>query len=105
MLRGTTREHVTQSRDYFWASWPASMICRESPGAPLHDTVACGVEPLIILGAMWEGNPAFGNQVQIFVPHGGHPLQRPKNLCGGATPMQNGPESLELPFSFLCLTT
>lgn len=56
MLRGTIREHVTQRRRprvRFFAS--AEDVTHDPPDAPLPDAVACGVEPLIIVGAISGG--------------------------------------------------
>ena len=56
MLRGTTRDHVTQIRRplvRFFAG--QEDLSHDSPDAPLPNAVACGDEPFIILGAIAGG--------------------------------------------------
>ena len=56
MLRGTMRDHVTQTRRpmvRFFAS--GEDLSHESPDAPLPDLVARGTEPFLIIGAIAGG--------------------------------------------------
>ena len=56
MLRGTIRDHVTQQRRPFLRFFACEEdLSHESPDAPLPSTVASGVEPLVILGAIAGG--------------------------------------------------
>jgi molybdopterin synthase sulfur carrier subunit len=56
MLRGTIRDHGTQIRRPFLRFFACEEdLSHESPDAPLPDTVAAGMEPLIILGAIAGG--------------------------------------------------
>jgi molybdopterin synthase sulfur carrier subunit len=56
MLRGTIRDHVTQTRRpmvRFFAC--GEDLSHESPDTPLPDLVAKGVEPFLIIGAIAGG--------------------------------------------------
>ena len=56
MLRGTIRDHVSQTRRpmvRFFAC--AEDLSHESPDAPLPDLVARGAEPFLIIGAIAGG--------------------------------------------------
>ena len=56
MLRGTTRDHVTQQRRplvRFYAC--GEDLSNESLDAPLPDAVVSGAEPYMIIGAMAGG--------------------------------------------------
>jgi len=56
MLRGTIRDHGTQTRRPFLRFFACEEdLSHESPDAPLPDAVASGAEPLIILGAIAGG--------------------------------------------------
>jgi molybdopterin synthase sulfur carrier subunit len=55
-LRGTIRDHVTQQRRPFLRFFACEEdLSHESPDAPLPDAVACGKEPLLIIGAIAGG--------------------------------------------------
>jgi hypothetical protein len=56
MLRGTIRDHVTQTRRpmvRFFAC--GEDLSHESPDAPLPNAIAKGAEPLLIIGAIAGG--------------------------------------------------
>jgi hypothetical protein len=56
MLRGTIRDHVTQTRRpmvRFFAC--GEDLSQESPDTPLPDSVARGAEPFLIIGAIAGG--------------------------------------------------
>ena len=56
MLRGTIRDHGTLKRRPFIRFFACEQdLSHESPDTPLPDTVATGVEPLLIVGAMAGG--------------------------------------------------
>ena len=56
MLRGTIRDHVTKRRRPFVRFFACAQdLSHESPDAPLPDTVATGVEPFLVVGAMAGG--------------------------------------------------
>jgi sulfur-carrier protein len=56
MLRGTIRDHVTQSRRPFVRFFACEQdLSLEPPDAPLPDAVAVGVEPFMIVGAIAGG--------------------------------------------------
>jgi len=56
MLRGTIRDHMTQRRRPFIRFFACEQdLSHESLDAPLPATVASGVEPLLIVGAMAGG--------------------------------------------------
>jgi sulfur-carrier protein len=56
MLRGTTRDHVTQARRPFVRFFACGEdVSLESPDAPLPDAIATGVEPFMIVGAIAGG--------------------------------------------------
>jgi sulfur-carrier protein len=56
MLRGTIRDQVTQQRRPFLRFFACEEdLSHEPPDAPLPDTVASGVEPFIVLGAIAGG--------------------------------------------------
>jgi hypothetical protein len=56
MLRGTIRDHVTQQRRPFLRFFACEQdLSHDSPDAPLPETVAAGVEPLLIIGAIAGG--------------------------------------------------
>jgi hypothetical protein len=55
-LRGTIRDHVTQSRRPLLRVFACGEgLSHESPDAPLPEAVAKGTEPLVILGAIAGG--------------------------------------------------
>jgi molybdopterin synthase sulfur carrier subunit len=56
MLRGTIRDHVTQQRRPFVRFFACEEdLSHESPDAPLPDSVATGVEPFLVVGAIAGG--------------------------------------------------
>ena len=56
MLRGTIRDHVTQQRRPFIRFFACEQdLSHEPPDAPLPDSVAAGVEPFMIVGAIAGG--------------------------------------------------
>jgi molybdopterin synthase sulfur carrier subunit len=56
MLRGTTRDHVTQLRRPFIRFFACEHdLSNESPDAPLPAAVAAGEEPFLVIGAMSGG--------------------------------------------------
>jgi hypothetical protein len=56
MLRGTIRDHVTQKRRPFIRFFACEQdLSHESPDASLPATIATGVEPFLIVGAMAGG--------------------------------------------------
>ena len=56
MLRGTIRDHTTKRRRPFIRFFACEQdLSHESPDAPLPASVASGVEPLLIVGAMAGG--------------------------------------------------
>ena len=56
MLRGTIRDHDTQRRRPFVRFFACEQdLSHELPDAPLPDTVAMGIEPFLIVGAMAGG--------------------------------------------------
>ncbi len=56
MLCGTIRDHVTQQRRPFLRFFACQEdLSHEPPDAPLPDAVACGAEPLLIIGAIAGG--------------------------------------------------
>jgi hypothetical protein len=56
MLRGTIRDHVTQTRRRFVRFFACEEdLSNESPDAPLPDAVASGAEPYLVVGAMAGG--------------------------------------------------
>ena len=56
MLSGTIRDHVTQARRPFLRFFACGEdLSHEQPDAPLPDEVACGKEPLLIVGAIAGG--------------------------------------------------
>jgi molybdopterin synthase sulfur carrier subunit len=56
MLRGTIRDHATQSRRKFLRFFACQRdLSHEPADAPLPDAVASGAEPLVILGALSGG--------------------------------------------------
>ncbi len=56
MLCGTLRDQVTQQRRPFVRFFACSEdLSHESPDAPLPEEVACGREPLLIVGAIAGG--------------------------------------------------
>lgn len=56
MLRGTIRDHVTEKRRPFVRFFACEQdLSHESPDVPLPNTVATGVEPFLIVGAMAGG--------------------------------------------------
>lgn len=56
MLRGTTRDHVTQQRRPFVRFFAcAEDISHDSPDTLLPEAVATGAEPLMIVGAIAGG--------------------------------------------------
>jgi molybdopterin converting factor small subunit len=56
MLRGTIRDHVSQQRRAFVRFFACEQdLSHESPDAPLPDSVASGVEPFMVVGAMAGG--------------------------------------------------
>ena len=56
MLRGTIRDQVTHKRRPFVRFFACERdLSHESPDSPLPDAVACGEEPLLVVGAMAGG--------------------------------------------------
>jgi hypothetical protein len=56
MLRGTIRDHVTKRRRPFIRFFACDEdLSHELPDAPLPDSVARGVEPFLVIGAMAGG--------------------------------------------------
>jgi hypothetical protein len=56
MLRGTIRDHGTQTRRAFVRFFACGEdLSHESPDAPLPEAVACGAEPFVIVGAIAGG--------------------------------------------------
>ena len=56
MLRGTIRDHSTHQRRPFVRFFACKQdLSHDSPDAPLPDTVASGVEPFLIIGAIAGG--------------------------------------------------
>ena len=56
VLRGAIRDHVTQQRRPFLRFFACQEdLSHESPDTPLPDQVACGKEPLLIIGAIAGG--------------------------------------------------
>lgn len=56
MLRGTIRDHATQTRRAFVRFFACQQdLSHESPDMPLPDTVADGKEPFMIVGAIAGG--------------------------------------------------
>ena len=56
VLRGTIRDHVTQTRRPFVRFFACEEdLSHESPDAPLPDAVTSGVEPFFIVGALAGG--------------------------------------------------
>ena len=56
MLRGTTRDHVTQKRRPFLRFFACQEdLSHESPDAPLPEAVASGAEPFFVVGAIAGG--------------------------------------------------
>ena len=56
MLRGTIRDHATQSRRPFLRFFACETdLSHEPPDAPLPEEVASGKEPLFIVGAIAGG--------------------------------------------------
>jgi hypothetical protein len=56
MLRGTTRDHVTQKRRPFVRFFACGEdLSHESPDAALPQAVASGAEPFLIVGAVAGG--------------------------------------------------
>lgn len=56
MLRGAIRDHVTQRRRPYVRFFACERdLSHEPPDAPLPEAVACGDEPLLIVGAMAGG--------------------------------------------------
>jgi sulfur-carrier protein len=56
MLRGTIRDQVTLERRPFLRFFACEEdLSHEPPDAPLPDSVACGKEPLLIIGAIAGG--------------------------------------------------
>jgi molybdopterin converting factor small subunit len=56
MLRGTTRDHVTQKRRPFVRFFACGQdLSHESPDAALPEAVASGAEPFLIVGAVAGG--------------------------------------------------
>jgi molybdopterin synthase sulfur carrier subunit len=56
MLRGTIRDYLTQQRHPFLRFFACQEdLSLQSPDAPLPDAVACGSEPLLIIGAIAGG--------------------------------------------------
>jgi sulfur-carrier protein len=55
-LRGTLRDYATQQRRPFVRFFACQEdLSRESPDAPLPDTVAAGTEPFLVVGAIAGG--------------------------------------------------
>ncbi|MBV9357558.1 MAG: MoaD/ThiS family protein [Chloroflexi bacterium] len=56
MLRGTIRDQVTCQRRPFIRFFAGGQdLSHEQPDAPLPEAVACGREPLLVVGAMAGG--------------------------------------------------
>lgn len=56
MLRGTTRDHVTQRRRAYLRFYACEQdLSLEEPDAPLPDAVAAGQQPFLIIGAIAGG--------------------------------------------------
>jgi sulfur-carrier protein len=56
MLRGTIRDHVTQQRRPFLRFFACEEdLSHDPPDTPLPDSVASGVEPFLIIGAIAGG--------------------------------------------------
>lgn len=56
MLRGTIRDHVTQSRRAFVRFFACGEdLSHDSPDAPLPEAVANGAEPFMVIGAIAGG--------------------------------------------------
>ena len=56
MLRGTIRDHISQERRPFLRFFACGTdLSHEPPDASLPQTVASGVEPLLIIGAIAGG--------------------------------------------------
>lgn len=56
MLRGTIRDHTTQERRAFVRFFACGQdLSHELPDDPLPDTVASGLEPLLVVGAIAGG--------------------------------------------------
>jgi hypothetical protein len=56
MLCGTIRDHVTQRRRPFVRLFACERdLSHDAPDAPLPDAVACGHEPLLVVGALAGG--------------------------------------------------
>jgi len=56
MLRGTIRDHVTQQRRPFVRFFACEQdVSHERPDAPLHDAIATGAEPFLVVGAIAGG--------------------------------------------------
>jgi len=56
MLRGTIRDQVTQKRRPFIRFFACEQdLSHENPDAPLPESVATGLEPFLIVGAMAGG--------------------------------------------------
>lgn len=56
VLRGTVRDHQTQSRRPFLRFFACEQdVSHEPPDAPLPDAVASGAEPFMIIGALAGG--------------------------------------------------
>jgi hypothetical protein len=56
MLRGTIRDHVTQRRRPFVRFFACEEdLSHELPDTPLHEAVATGAEPFLVVGAMAGG--------------------------------------------------
>jgi hypothetical protein len=56
MLRGTIREHGTQTRRKYLRFFACRRdLSHDSPDAPLPPEVAAGAEPFVILGALSGG--------------------------------------------------
>jgi sulfur-carrier protein len=56
VLRGTIRGHVHKRRRPFVRFFACEQdLSHESPDAPLPEPVACGSEPLLVVGAMAGG--------------------------------------------------
>ena len=56
MLKGTIRDHVTQQRRPFLRFFACEEdLSHQPPDAPLPAAVACGAEPLLIIGAIAGG--------------------------------------------------
>ena len=56
MLRGTIRDHVTQTRRPFLRFFACQQdLSHDPPDAPLPEPVASGAEPFLIIGALAGG--------------------------------------------------